>query len=221
MKKQGEQPYFVMVLDSYAVPAYCSDTTEYLGTLDMMGDYIDALLMNEARHKEFATSESKHSQNIARAYQEYRAGNGNAEAYIAWANRTLITPTTVYHRCKVHKSNVEFIYENMWKCPYYIEADEVEAELIYVGHEGKYKRFVKVAVSNMRYDTEEIGRNKIKLQGEFWGQPSMLHTDKNVTHNRLLFCDQWFENKSTMQKDIERPSEIRYEGLMADVFGDG
>lgn len=212
MTLKNTDRFFVITLEHYASPAFCSFNKEYICTLTMLDDFIDSISQE--------VKEPSYLAGIINAYQRYRSGYHDATAFIAQSEMRLIHPLTTIEVLHQEASPFFFKHTNVWGFPYYIRAERMMADIAYVRRGKSYMRYVAASLEQPVYGTEEDHCNDT-LGDQLWGHPGVLSFDQSVLSSRIMFCDRRFNSLEEMKQDILSPSQIDFTGFFEDVFGDG
>lgn len=212
MNMKANDRYYLITLEHFGTPAYCSFDKQYAGTMEMLNSFIYTL--------EQRAEPDSYEQGIADAFHRYQEGYHDASTFIAQGERQLIHPATAY--AIQGKLAEPFFYEhtNVWGFPYFIRADRMESELVYLRRGLKFMRYVKATLDKPLYGTEQEHCDS-PLNGNFWGHPGILCYDNSKLSNQVMFCDRFFETEDEMRKDILAPADIDFTEFFSDVFGDG
>lgn len=204
--------YFEITLEHYATPSFCSFSKQYIGTLTMLDRFISSISHD--------VKEPSYLSGIINGYQRYRSGYHDATAFVAQSEVRLIHPLTTIE-CQ-HQEAAPFFYEhtNVWGFPYFIRAERMKADIVYVRRGESYKRYVGASLEHPLYGTTKEDCTD-KLNDRLWGHPGVLSFENGVLSSRIMFCDRLFESQPEMRQDILSPSPIDFTGFFEDVFGDG
>lgn len=212
MTLKNTDRFFAITLEHYACPAFCSFNKEYIGTLAMLDGFIDTISKD--------VKEPSYLAGIINGYQRYRDGYHDATAFVAQSEVRLIHPLTTIE--VHHHDAAPFFYEhtNVWGFPYFIRAERMNADIVYVRRGKNHMRYVGAYLEQPLYGTTENDCND-ELNDSLWGHPGVLSFENGVLSSRIMFCDRLFESQAEMKQDILSPSPIDFTGFFEDVFGDG
>ncbi len=203
-----------LTLDDYSTPGFCSFSTDYIGTLEDVRDFIEVLRSDEGT----AQSQSR----LIEAWDSYEAGNHDVTYNAAYQENKLLARVKCLGVASTTLSDYEWEHLNTWDCPYYMQCSRAESTHILVSYEGKYRRCVRVKFTNLRYKNT-VGEY-INFGGMCWGYPHMIEEDGNITYHRMYVIEKSFKNKDEALLDMEnfqKSQDVEFRYVLNDIFGDG
>ena len=218
VKKKGKirmcKQFYRLTLDDYSMPGFCSFSTDYIGTMDDMASFMDALRNDERS----ANDDSR----LIDAWNRYCEGNHDVTYNAAYQENKLLESVTCLGTADTTLTDYTWEHLNTWDCSYFMKCDRAENTHIWVSYEGKYRRCVKTRFSNLQYKNT-VG-DYVSLGGMFWGYPHMVEDDGNITYHRMYVMEKRFENIEEALSDMEnfkKVPDIEYRNVLNDIFGDG
>lgn len=202
--------YYKIELEEYATASFCSFTKSCVGDETSIKKFIEDGLK--------ITGNSIYFMDMANAYNQY--GEGIIDTKINIAHQDKVFLTEVKKICIKHtkQSNINFIHKNIYGYDYYIKADSVNNDILYIESNKKYYRCIKASFRNLQYGIDNKKYKKLEM---IWGHPGVIYFDRDKTKNRIYFIEKEFKNKEELEKDIRNPSSINYTNFMNDIFADG
>ena len=190
------QLYEVRLID-YGTPSFVSATREYLGDIESIKKVINCLSDNNRDR-------------LMSALNDYLQG-GKGEVSVLYEKSEPLLKSAIIK--KVVKRNIKkfkYTFMNVWNCPYYMLADNLEETVYYVKIGNKYYRYISCVFTNLGYKnsliddiknnnnfTEEEKKELLSKMSkidyvhdmviDFWGHPGIISCNGNITKNNLFF----------------------------------
>jgi len=203
-----------LTLDDYSTPGFCSFSTDYIGTLEDIKAFIEALRSDERT----AQSQSR----LIEAWDNYEAGNHDVTYNAAYQENKLLAHVKCLGAASTELTDYEWEHLNTWGCPYYMQCSRAESTHIWVSYQGKYRRCVRVKFTNLQYKNT-VGEY-VDFGGMCWGYPHMIEEDGKFTFHRMYVIEKPFKNKEEALLDMEnfqKSPDIEFKYVLNDIFGDG
>lgn len=196
------------------MPGFCSFSTDYIGTLEDVKSFIEALRSDEKTAKNQST--------LIEAWANYEAGNHHVTYNAAYQENKLLARVKCLGTAQTMRTNYEWEHLNTWDCPYYMKCSQAESTHIWVAYQGKYRRCVRVKFTNLKY--KNTVDEYVDLGGMCWGYPHMIEEDGDVTYHRMYVIEKTFKTKEEVLLDTEnfkKSPDIEFKYVLNDIFGDG
>ena len=148
-----------LTLDDYSMPGFCSFSTDYIGTMEDIRFFVEAL-RGDIR---CAETESR----LIHACDLYEAGSHDVTYNAAYQKNRLLESVTCLGTAETTLTDYTWEHLNTWDCPYDMKCSRAECTHIWVSYEGKYRRCVRVKFSNLQYKNT-VGEY-VSFGGMCWG----------------------------------------------------
>ena len=208
----AEKEYHIFNLEMYAIPAFCSMSQQYAGTIEDYRQFIDAGLMLKPNDYFVMLEE---------AYNQYIHGNKDALIKIAFNDCPMAEDAEVL---AVHQYKEEHFHRqimNIYDFPYDFYADSVDVDIIYIKNQkNQYYRYIRPVMTKLTM-INTIGEHKDKTNGGYWGHPAILEPGNGMVRARLFLQEKRFKNEASCLKDISKPSPLNFQCFFFEIFGDG
>jgi len=203
-----------LCLDDCSMPGFCSFNTDYIGTLNDVESFIEAIRQDE----KFADIETR----LIEAWNSYAAGNHNVTYNAAYQENIFLVRVNCLGTAETVLMDYEWEHLNTWDCTYSIRCAKAESTHVWLSYQGKYCRCIRTRFTDLAYKNIMDGYSS--LAGSFWGYPHMIETDGNVTYHRMYVLEKAFKNKEETLLDIDNfktQPDIAFRNVLNDIFGDG
>jgi len=203
-----------LCLDDCSMPGFCSFNTDYIGTLDDVESFIEAIQQDE----KFADIETR----LIEAWNSYAAGNHNVTYTAAYQENTFLVRVNCLSTAETVLTDYEWEHLNTWDCPYFMRCAKAESTHVWLSYQGKYCRCIRTRFTDLAY--KNIIDGYLTLAGSFLGYPHMIEKDGDVTYHRMYVLEKAFKNKEETLLDIEdfkAQPDIVFRNVLNDIFGDG
>ena len=216
-----ENQFYALQLDDYALPGFVSGGKYYYGSLTELDEYFNALQENKRARE-------THEETIL-AYKEFKDGNLDVRHTVAYNKVNLLEPIKVYSIDSVMIYD-PFLWkhENIYGFPYFMKADAIIYDVIWIKHGSSYIRCVKPEFCNLSYCPNPANGVKYELMNNnFWGQPEIIYqkirpNGEVVTSSRLFMKEKVFESKKDATRDVKALCGINnYAEFCNEIFADG
>lgn len=203
-----------LCLDDYSTPDFCSFNKDYIGTLEDIKTFIEALRNDE----KYAKSESR----LIEAWDSYTAGNHEITYNATYQENKFLVRVKCLGTAGTILTDCEWEHLNTWWYPYYTKCSQAKSTHIRVSYQGKYRRCVRVKFMSLqcKSTTDEY----IQFNGMCRGYPHMIEKDGDITYNRMYVLEKSFKNKVEALLDLKAfiaTPDIEYRNVLNDIFGDG
>jgi len=203
-----------LCLDDCSMPGFCSFNTDYIGTLDDVESFIEAIRQDE----KFADTETR----LIEAWNSYTAGNHNVTYTAAYQENTFLVRVNCLGTAETVLTNYEWEHLNTWDCPYSMRCTKAESTHVWLSYQGRYRRCIRTRFTDLAYKNIKDGYSS--LDSYFCGYPHMIEADGNITYHRMYVLEKAFKNKEEALLDIENfkiQPDIEFRNILNDIFGDG
>jgi len=203
-----------LTLDDYSMPGFCSFSTDYIGQLEDVKSFIEALRSDEKT--------AKNQSELIEAWDSYESGNHDVTYNAAYQENKLLAREKCLGLAETALTDHEWEHLNTWDCPYCMKCKSAESTHIWVSYHGKYHRCVRVKFTNLQY--KNTVDEYVDFGGMCWGYPHMIEEDGDVTYHRMYVIEKPFNNKEEALLDMEnfkKSPDIEFKYVLNDIFGDG
>ncbi len=203
--------HYAFYLDDPATPSFCSFDKLYVGTQDSIGKCIEKM-----------RAESHYPYTVE-AYDRYLAGEQDAEHYVAYAPRRLLTPVRVLHATSFEMGSHAWEHINTWECGYNMRFEHATIHQVLIKHKNKYHRCVRAEITDLCY---EATCDWQPLSSGFWGHDYLLEVrqlpgEHFVFSNTLYVEEDQFATKEEAIVLMSDPSKVVFDRICDEIFGDG
>ena len=203
-----------LTLDDYSMPGFCSFNTDYIGTLEEVKAFIEALRKDERT--------AKNQSRLIEAWDSFAGGNYEVTYNAAYQENKLLARVKCLGTAQTTLTNYEWEHLNTWECPYYMKCDRSDNTHIWVSYQEKYRRCVRVKFTSLQY--KNTVDEYVDFGGMCWGYPHMIEEDGDSTYHRMYVLEKVFKNKDEALLDMEnfkKSPDIEFKYVLNDIFGDG
>ena len=209
--------YYAISLWDYSLPAICSGSSYYYGTMDEITRFIKTLSAKEKRSFEYTIA----------AFEQYKQGVIDVTHNVAYAPMRLITPVKLIRERSQSFSACEWTYLNTYGAPYYLKCDGGNCVQLLVKRDKKYYSCIRFYLENLQYSSDYDRDSWRTLDGGFWGHPCIIDVDRDreskfVVHSNLFAEDKVFNSiKAAHFDELNNNTVPDIAAFAKDVFGDG
>ena len=215
--KMSDKQYYAISLWDYSLPAICSGSSYYYGTMNEITRFMEAL----------SEKEKTGFENTIAAFEQYKQGVEDATHNVAYAQMRLITPVKLIEEGSQSFPACEWTYLNTYGAPYYLKCDGGKCVQLLVKRDKKYYKCIRFYLENLQYSSDYDRDSWRKLDGGFWGHPCMIDVDrfrdsKFVVHSNLFAEEKVFDTiKAAHLDNLNNNTVPDIAAFAKDVFGDG
>lgn len=123
-----------------------------------------------------------------------------------------------------HNAQEAGMYEhtNIRGFPYFVWWDKLESIHLWIEHEKKFCRCIRVRMKNLQYATDKDASMKHSPGGQIWGYPHVLEYRYPFHFSRMYVIEKKFGTEDDLLEDMEHfDGSIELRGWLDDLFGDG
>lgn len=213
--------FYALYLDDYALPGFASGQKIYYGTLEDM-EHFFCILSSSSRS-------SDSYQETIHAFQEFKNGNMSAEHTVAYSKHRLLEPVeSVIALVQTETDEVTWLHKNIYHYSYFMKADGVQKQHVWLIHNSKFLRCVKASFKNLCCASNVTAKKVYTPIGDtIWGFPGIITEEKtsdgNTTiSNTLYVVETAFHSKTEFMGDQQSFDGIgNYTEFCNDIFADG
>ncbi len=204
--------YYVLKLWEPATPSFCSFAKPYVGSKQ------DILTVATQLAEDDPGSET------VRAIQDYFTGNHSATHHIAYQEMPVLTPVRVLASSRMDLPMKTWEHLNVYECPYRMSFDAAEVFQIVISYEGRYHRCVKSRFQNLCYDG--INDDWHPVGTMFFGNGCVMRVCETAHQTRLVenilyVQEESAEDGEMLIQKLEIPTEVIFDRICDEIFGDG
>lgn len=195
------EKHYVMTIEDYSLPGFCSGTSKVIISRENLDKFIKNL------------PEDILQTDITEAYNEFVNGNVKAEYTVAYSKQRFLRPCKVIDNLKTEGRSFLYDHKNIYGYTYRVLSDDFIFEYITVKENGKEQTYLKPCFTNLRFDTE--GPNKTKMLDNpenFWGFPGLFIKENDQIKSLVYF-------PVNLNEDTLEPCD--FSEVFNAVFGDG
>lgn len=211
-----ENLYYSVELMDYSMPGFVSGSLTYYGTQEEILSVLSCIEEQEPELK-------------AAAMEFFNAqGDGMGKVFPYCESKQLFKPMRLLEEKSGMEEPFSQIFVNTWDCNYYLTADSVTCQMLYLSDpDGTVYRCIRAKFRNLYSHSNGFDDDNARdvTTTRYWGHPGILINGQEDTattvSNVLMFYDKNFKSAAKAKIDMENPSHIDYSGFFADIFGDG
>jgi hypothetical protein len=200
-----------LVIDDYAIPAFCSSYKYMYGTLEDFTDLVQ-YLKNE-----------KKCIKLTEAFDKYVSGDTKVKYDVAY------NPMQLMHNCKCIATkdgkilNYKYEFENTWNFLYEFNIEELSFIRVLIKHRNKIVVAIKPTFKNL-YIRGYDGFNDVVIGDSMWGFPGIYDYDDNLKiHRARVFLVERIFNKDELElaQAFFDGNELNLDTCFEEIVADG
>lgn len=208
----GEEQYYCLTLDDYALPSFISGGKPYFGTLAEIAAFIDALKSDNKRQDV--------KNGLIKAFEAFNLGNNDATHYVAYNEEKLLEPIELLGLRKYTLEDYTWTHMNVWDYPHEMRCDKAECEQAWFRWGDTPVRCIRAAFTNLQNKGRRDAWRMI-TDDTFWGYPHVLVYESPILRSRFFVTEQAEESDNVDDLIRSLPQEPDLGGICDDIFGDG
>ena len=135
----------------------------------------------------------------------------------------MLTPVELIYDRDSQLGLYEWEHLNVWGFPYKMKADSIDVSQAVFKTADRYKVGIKCKFENLCY--RRIAPHSpdpwVKLTDSLWGLPHIFDVDAHYHRYRLYTLKDGFSSLDEAIGVVDSESELEFENILDDVFGDG
>ena len=209
-----KKDFYVVRLNNYFSPSFCSSHKMYFGTLNDIKAFIESM---ESGEQSFM---------IRKAFERYLSGETNDMHEVAYVQQKLIEDVELIAEGKVKLGPTAWEFLNVWHYTQYMGFDSAVVKTALIKYEDRYFRVIKAFARGLR-TSPEMKRPKeqwIELSYGFWGHSGILSSTK-YGETYIVYSNLYMKEKEYATKEEAlakfHTDEVCLDCLCEDIFGNG